>query len=247
MNLWNLWIQYIEYLCDLFNEKKFWKLILHILLILFCLFSFAMVVSGILYLVSANWEAITTAVGCIVIVALFLIGLFPKKEAVSALPESTQASYDPVFLNSTYNLLRTNMVSVLAEVADMLHLRIPSTPSQIEAPVHYDIVNNAAIFHFLCGKQESSVKIDPFEAIGIIQNVLERRLNGHELMGINQTTTFYNGMAYPAIMVDNVQDLGRYIQIDIAITNDNYLRYRTNRLYCNVNDSNTSNPYDRNF
>jgi|GEM_PF-4223808 len=30
MNLWNLWIQYIEYLCDLFYEKKFWKLTLHI-------------------------------------------------------------------------------------------------------------------------------------------------------------------------------------------------------------------------
>ena len=97
MNLWNLWIQYIEYLCDLFNEKKFWKLTLHILLILFCLFSFTMVVSGILYLVSANWEAITTAVGCIVIVALFVLGFFPKKKAVPVLPESTQASYDPVF------------------------------------------------------------------------------------------------------------------------------------------------------
>ena len=63
MNLWNLWIQYIEYLCDLFYEKKFWKLTLHILLILFCLFSFTMVVSGILYLLTANWEAITTVAG----------------------------------------------------------------------------------------------------------------------------------------------------------------------------------------
>ena len=131
MNLWNLWIQYIEYLCDLFYEKKFWKLTLHILLILFCLFSFTMVVSGILYLLTANWEAITTVAGCIVIVALFVLGFFPKKKAVPTLPESTQASYDPVFLNSTYNLLRTNMVSVIAETADMLHLRIPSTPRQI--------------------------------------------------------------------------------------------------------------------
>ena len=97
MNLWNLWIQYIEYLCDLFYEKKFWKLTLHILLILFCLFSFTMVVSGILYLLTANWEAITTVAGCIVIVALFVLGFFPKKKAVPTLPESTQASYDPVF------------------------------------------------------------------------------------------------------------------------------------------------------
>ena len=247
MNLWNLWIQYIEYLCDLFNEKKFWKLTLHILLILFCLFSFTMVVSGILYLVSANWEAITTAVGCIVIVALFVLGFFPKKKAVPALPESTQASYDPVFLNSTYNLLRTNMVSILAEVADMLRLRIPSTPSQIDAPIHYDIANNAAIFHFLCGKQEPSSKVDSLEAVGIIQSVLERRLNNRELMGITQTTTFYNGMAYPAIMIDGVQDLGRYVQIDVAITNESYLRYRTNRLYSNLNDGISSKPYDRNF
>lgn len=247
MNLWNLWMKYIEYLCDLFNEKKFWKLTMHAFLMLFGLFSLTTVLSGILYLLSANWETITTAVGCIVIVALFVLGFFPKKKAAPALPEATQTGYDPVFLNSTYNLLRTNMVSILAETADMLHLRIPSTPSQIEAPVHHDIVSNAAIFHFLCGKQEPSVKTDPFEAMGIIQSVLERRLNNRELMGITQTTTFYNGMAYPAIMVDGVQDLGRYIQIDVAITNESYLRYRTTRLYSNMNDSNVFNPYDRNF
>lgn len=247
MNLWNLWMRYIEYLCKLFNEKKFWKLTLHAFLMLFGLFSLTTVLGGLWYLLTTNWETITTAVGCIVIVALFVLGFFPKKKVVPALPEATPTGYDPVFLNSTYNLLRTNMISILAEVADMLHLRIPSTPSQIEAPVHYDIANNAAIFHFLCGKQEPSVKTDPFEAIGIIQNVLERRLNSHELMGINQTTTFYNGMAYPAIMLDNVQDLGRYIQIDVAITNESYLRYRTNRLYSNMNDGNSSNPYDRNF
>lgn len=247
MKLWELCVRYIEYINELLNEKRWLKLSGHILIILFCTASIGTFLSGIVYLFIINWEEIATVAGTILIVILFILGLFPKKKAVPALPEATPTGYDPVFLNSTYNLLRTNMVSILAETADMLHLRIPSTPSQIEAPVHHDIISNAAIFHFLCGKQEPSVKTDPFEAVGIIQSVLERHLNSHDLMGITQTTTFYNGMAYPAIMVDGVQDLGRYVQIDLAITNESYLRYRTNRLYSNMNDGNSSTPYDRNF
>lgn len=247
MKILEFGLQYIEYLYGLIEEKRWWKFAGHILLIIFGALSTGAFLGGIISLFLNYGEEIAMMIGGICFIIMAIIGFSSKKKEVPALPEPAQASYDPVFLNSTYSLLRTNMVSILAETADMLHLRVPSTSSQIETPVHHDIVSNSAIFHFMCGKQDLSVKTDPFEAMGIIQSVLERRLNNRELMGITQTTTFYNGMAYPAIMVDNVQDLGRYIQIDIAITNENYLRYRTNRLYCNVNDSNTSNPYDRNF
>ena len=247
MKLWDNFSDYIEFLMELFEERRWWKLAGNILLSFVLIFSTGAFIGWILYLLSAHWQTITTTIGGICVIVIFVLGIFSKKKAAPALPEATQIGYDPVFLNSTYNLLRTNMVSILAETADMLHLRIPSTPNQIEAPVHHDIISNAAIFHFLCGKQEPSVKTDPFEAMGIIQSVLERRLNSHDLMGITQTTTFYNGIAYPAIMIDGVQDLGRYVQIDVAITNENYLRYRTNRIYSNLNDGISSNPYDRNF
>ncbi|WP_176254285.1 hypothetical protein [Enterocloster alcoholdehydrogenati] len=242
-----LCIRYTEYLYDLFEDKRWWKLSGHIFLVFLGLLSLGAFLGGVFSIFLKYWEQIISVIGGICFIIMAIIGFSSTKKENSALPEPIQASYDPVFLNSTYSLLRTNLVSVLAETADMLCLRVPSTPSQIEAPVHHDIVSNAAIFHFLCGKQEPSVKTDPFEAMGIIQSVLERRLNNHDLMGITQTTTFYNGMAYPAIMVDGVQDLGRYIQIDVAITNESYLRYRTNRLYSNLNDGISSNPYDRTF
>ncbi len=247
MKILEFGLQYIEYLYGLIEEKRWWKFAGHILLIIFGALSTGAFLGGIISLFLNYGEEIAMMIGGICFIIMAIIGFSSKKKEVPALPEPAQASYDPVFLNSTYSLLRTNMVSILAETADMLHLRVPSTSSQIEAPVHHDIVSNSAIFHFMCGKQDLSVKTDPFEAMGIIQSVLERRLNNHELMGINQTTTFYNGMAYPAIMVDGVQDLGRYVQIDVAITNENYLRYRTERLYNSIDNGNQHKVYDRDF
>lgn len=127
MKLWELWVRYIEYINELLNEKRWLKLSGHILIILFCTASVGTFLSGIVYLFIINWEEIATVVGTILIVIIFIIGLFPKKKAVPTLPEATPTGYDPVFLNSTYNLLRTNMVSILAETADMLHLRMISS------------------------------------------------------------------------------------------------------------------------
>lgn len=247
MNLWNLWIQYIEYLCDLFNQKKFWKLILHILLILFCLFSFTMVVSGILYLVSANWETITTVVGCIVIVALFVLGFFPKKKAVPDLPEPTQASYDPVFLNQHIQLVENEpgFCSCRNCGYALLACSFYSQPDWRSCALWY--CKQCRYLSFPVRKTRAVCQNRPVWSYGNHSERVGTTLEQPWTDRDKSTTTFYNGMAYPAIMDDNVQDLGRYIQIDVAITNESYLRYRTNRLYSNMNDSNTSNPYDRNF
>lgn len=219
---------------------------LHITAILLGTICSGLLLGEIWYYISTNFDAIVKVVGGTFLAVIMLIYMLPKRKPTPVLPETTN-SYDPVVLNSTYNLLRENMLCIINEVADMLRLRIPAAASQLDAPVHHDIVSNSAVFHFLCGKQDSSIAVDSYEAIGIMQNTLERRLNNHELIGITQTTTFYNGMAYPAIMVDNVQDLGRYIQIDVAIANENYLRYRTSRIYKNMGNETSVSPRDRDF
>ena len=73
------------------------------------------------------------------------------------------------------------------------------------------------------------------------------RLNNNEVEGITQTAYFYNGQVYPSIMVDNVQDLGNYIQIDIAIASEYYCKYRERRIYNNMNQTGIIKPKDKEF
>ena len=48
-------------------------------------------------------------------------------------------------------------------------------------------------------------------------------------------------------MVDNVQDLGNYIQIDIAIASEYYCKYRERRIYNNMNQTGIIKPKDKEF
>ena len=247
MKLFKMFEQYIEYCFKLYSDKKWSKLALNIMLFSAGAICASVLIANILLFGYWNFDKIVKVVGRMFLIIIMVLYMLPKKKPEPvALPETTR-SYDPLIANSTYSLLRTNMVSILAETADELHLRIPTNPSQIDAPIHFDIVNEAMIFHFLCGKQDATVSLDLLDTMGVLQNTLERRLNNHELMGISQSTTLYKGMAYPAIMIDNVVDSGRYIQIDVAIVNEKYLHYRINRLYNSMDAENYTTPHDRNF
>ena len=247
MKLYKLFEQYVQHCYELYQERKWGKFALHIIFDFIGLVSVSLLLSNIILYIYYNFEMLAKIVGGIFLLIITVAYMLPKKKAeLPAIPEDSPG-YDPVFLNETYNLLRRNLVSICAETAEILGLRVPTTPSQIDSPVHFDIISGAAIFHFLCGKQDFASPIDSYEAIGTLQNTLERRLNNNELMGISQAAILHNGVAYPAIMIDNVLDMGRYIQIDIAITNANYLRYRKNSLYNSMNAENYTTPRDRNF
>ena len=80
-----------------------------------------------------------------------------------------------------------------------------------------------------------------------MQNAIEQRLNNNEIDGITQTAYFYNGQVFPAIMVDNVREMGNYVQVDVAIASDYYCKYRERRIYENMASGNSSSIYDRDF
>lgn len=64
----------------------------------------------------------------------------------------------------------------------------------------------------------------------------------NEIEGITQSAFFYNGQTYPSIMVDNVRDVGSYIQVDLAIASEYYCKYRERRIYNNMAQSNSGRP-----
>ena len=67
------------------------------------------------------------------------------------------------------------------------------------------------------------------------------------LLLIIMAVFFYNGQAYPAIMVDKVLDCGNMLQIDIAIASEYYCKYREQRIYNSMNSTSIGNMQDYDF
>lgn len=191
-----------------------------------------------------NIENILVTVGAIGCMFWFLAEMVRPKPA-PALPEPSVMEYDPITLENTYKMIRKNLCTVLGEVGEMVRLKKPASFSQMDAPTHYDVIAKAPIYHYLARK--ASEEIDPFSMVGILQNSIEQKLNNRELDGITQTAYFYNGQVYPSLMVDNVRDLGAYVQIDIAIASEYYCKYREARIYNQMDQAETVRPCDREF
>ncbi len=231
---------------DNYYDKRWGILTLKILAILIIISCTGIVIFFIASAIINNIENIIITIDSIGCITAIFLNFFKKKEPdIPALPESSIMEYDPITLESTYKLLRSNLCSIIGDVADIARLRKPATVTQMDAPRHFDIIAKCPVYHFLVLKQ--SQEIDTFTTLGIIQNSIEQRLNNNEMEGITQTVFFYNGQTYPSIMVDNVQDTGSYIQVDLAVTSEFYCKYRERRIYNNMTSSSSSRPQDKYF
>lgn len=197
------------------------------------------------YKVLQHLEEIIITIGAAACFFTILFSFLPKKRHTPAPVDTGIMEYDPITLENTYRMLRKNLCTVLGEVGDIVKLRKPASLSQMDAPTHYDVIARVPVYHYLASKLADDV--DMFNLMGILQNTIEQKLNNHELDGIQQTTYFYNGQAYPSLMVDNVRDLGNYVQIDVAVASEYYCKYRENRLYNSVSQPGSGRPQDRDF
>ena len=232
-------------LIDNYYDKKWGILILKILSILIFTVCTGMVIFILASAIINNIEKIIITIGSLGCITAIFLNFFKKKEPALALPDNSIIEYDPITLESTYKMLRINLCSVVGDIAEIAKLKKPAALTQMDAPKHVDITAQCPIYHFLILKQNQEV--DTFTTQGIIQSAIEQRLNNNEMEGITQAAFFYNGQAYPSIMVDNVQDAGSYIQVDLAITSEYYCKYRERRIYNNMAQSTPGRPQDKYF
>lgn len=227
------------------KNGRWWRFGFKILgLILVCL-CIAFLIFSITVVIINNIENIVITIGAIGCCFAIICNIFSEKKAETAPPDTSIMEYDPITLENTYKMIRKNLCTVLGEITDIVKLKKPASLSQMDAPTHYDVIARAPVYHFLALKL--SDEIDMFNLVGILQNTIEQKLNNHELDGIPQISYFYNGQAYPALMVDNIRDLGNYVQIDIAIASEYYCKYRNSRIYNNMNQSSAGRPIDKDF
>ncbi len=228
-----------------YENSEWMKFILKIIALLVVLTCVGLVLLAVIIFIIEHIEKIVITVGAIGSIAIIFLSLFPKRVPKPlALPEPV-FEYDPITLETTYRLIRKNLCSIIADVCEVIKVRKPTSLSQMDGPTHFDVVSQAVIYHYLVPK--ASGDFDTFEAIGILQNAIEQRLNNNEVEGITQTAFFYNGQVFPSIMVDNIRDLGNYIQINVAIASEYYCKYRERRIYENMNSSVCQKINDRDF
>lgn len=205
-----------------------------------CMF---LMIGTVVLAVFSHIDEIVVTIGAIACFFWGIAHIFTRTDTPPSI--ETILEYDPITLESTYKLLRKNLCSIIGDIAEITKLRKPTTLSQLDTPTHFDVKAKAVIYHFIIPKQ--SEEVDTFSTLGILQNAIEQRLNNHEVEGITQTVFFYNGQAYPSIMVDNVLNLGNFIQIDIAIASEYYCKYREQRIYNNMNQTGIIKPMDKDF
>lgn len=222
---------------------------LKILAVIIAMVCTVFALSWLLYLFIINFETIIITAGLICCIIGGIIAILPKKKSAQESKDNTASDnslkYDPITLENTYKLIRNSLCFILGETYDIIKVRKPASYSQLDSPTHYSIVGNVPIYHYLVSKQGGEV--DVYTAMGILQNSFEQKLNNNELPGLSQSVFFYNGQAYPALMVDAVRDLGSFIQVNIAVASEYYCKYRQQRLYKNTISSNDSNFFDNDF
>lgn len=244
MKLLKLYVKYVEYLMNLFYEKHWLKLFLHIFGICIGVFCVSMVLSVAYTFIMDNFNKIATLIGSGILLISLLLYIFPKKEPILE-PPNEVLNHDPNILENTYEMVRNHVCTVLNEVGDVVKLRKPATLSQLDAPNHHDIIGNTPIYHYLALKQTN--EFDIFNTTGIIQNRINQKLNNQELDGITQTSIFYNGASYPTLMVDNIRDLGQWVQIDMALSTPLYIQHRQRRIYNTLEQNKQLTPRDKDF
>ncbi len=194
-------------------------------------------------------DYIIIVIGGIACVIVFFRSLVTKKpDSSKEVPKPVQQStvyYDPITLENTYKILRSNICNVIGEIHDIIKVRKPMSLGQMDAPTHYDIVANTPIYHLLVAKNGEGM--DEYTLLGILQSAIEQKLNNNEFDGISQRVFFYNGQAYPAIMVDSVRTCNGMIQINVVIANAYYCKYREQRIYDSMNVTGYDEIQDKEF
>lgn len=189
------------------------------------------VIGEVVELVLDYKEQIAMAIGSVICIGVLYLGFSTKKEV--PIEEKQQEndsilSFDENDLEHTYVKLQEDLFMLVSENADLLNVRKPTSTRQSEALTHYDIVGKVPVYHFMYAKAVE--KINTNDMFRLLEKIIEEKLDDREMDGF-PPSFIHNGISYPSIMVHNVRDAGNYVQVDIVITSEEYLKYRKQRMY----------------
>lgn len=215
------------------NEKKWFRFLAKFTAFLAAGGCAGYAVGSVMEVLIKYRENIIFALGALVCLLVFWIGFTAdkpkaKQETPQAQDDTALIECDAGHVEATYKKLRFALYYLLLEEADILKLKKPASPSQLEAPVHNDMFGaNTIIYHYLAFR---AGEIDCNEVQCFLEKSLEDKLFNCEIDGF-PPDIICGGVAYPSIMVYSVKKAGDFAQINLVIPTDEYVRHRQRQLY----------------
>ncbi len=221
----------LEKLKSSWVKKDYLRLLLYCILILFGTAIVFFATKGILKFLQSNFETILMVVGGYA----FLFYAFyewrkerrEKKEAIIQQQTEQAAEIDRTMAESNYALVRQCLFILLGETANNLHLVKPSTLSELNSPSRIISQSGFTLFQFVV--MGDGHPVDTKLVKERLQMRLSQKLTANEFSGITQSNFIYNGRAYPILYIEEVNDTGSFIQVNIAWACEAYCKYLENR------------------
>lgn len=146
------------------------------------------------------------------------------KEVTNAAEQ--QHKINPETAENNYISVRQCIFTVLREAGTTLNLVPPTSTTDIDSQIRFSDKGSYVLLHYICQKHGN---VD----VGVIREVLNNRiyqkLRSDEFNHLSETFYLYEGRSYPIIMIDNIIDVGAYINIDVVVSNKDYCEHLRNK------------------
>ena len=225
--------KYWERLKRCLIEKRYGEFSLYCLLTLLVSMLVILATAGVLSFFAYNFEAILTIVGGYGLVYVFFHEwrkskkeekLREEERCITILNRQREenAETEKALLESNYIIVRKCFHSVIMDIADHVHLKKPTSLSELDSPSRMVSKGNVTMYQFVALK--TSQEMNPAVIKDVLQTRMTQKLSSNEIAGLSQTTYIYEGQAFPLLCIDEVVDIGNYIQIDLAWASESYCR-----------------------
>lgn len=149
-------------------------------------------------------------------------------------------------LETNYNMLLQALYDVVCPLHQVFKIKKPINPKELENEPHCIRKGNIVLYVFNLYKT-GNMEIDFMQTA--LQSEIDMNLKRQSFIGVGQALFYYQGQPYSLIQVESVKDNQTHYQVYLAIANDNYCRYKQNRLTSNLLQSASciQAPMDKDF
>lgn len=145
---------------------------------------------------------------------------------------------------TNYNLIRQALYSAINTTCDATGLNRIQSITALDTPRHFDSAGNYYVYHYMVTKTPGMVSLDVMQEI--LQNRIEQLLAARQIPGISQVRYFHSsGISYPTLIIDEIRDIGNFLQIEMVTANKHYAEFQEN--YLNTLQENTLSLQDDDF
>ena len=221
----------------LLSEKKYGKLVLILTAILAVFTLIILAIYFIGKLLIANFDTIAFGLAVVSVAVYYINKHFESRnedkerkceyrKEVKAANERHQREIELLAAENSNNLIRKYLYAVLNETAATLNLVAPKSYTALDSQIPPSDNGRFVILHYVCQKNGD---IDTAYISEVLNMNIRQKLSAGDFSELSTSAYIYEGRSYPIIIVDNIVDVGAYINIAVVICNEAYCEHICNK------------------